>query len=105
VSLAEPGEVPEHALREVGLCLGLGLDVDQEKCRLSLQARLNEQIDLMAIARRHVREDFFVQRHQRGVFELVGEFGHEQAQEVEEERAQEFFEEAIVIHPMEHNTK
>src|SRR4051794_5756941 len=75
----------------------LVLHVDQEERGLSAILRLDDQIHLVPLACRHVREDFLVQELHRSAVHVGGNVRQEELDELDEEVSQQFLEELVVI--------
>jgi len=60
--------------------------------------RAHEQVHFMLVARCHVGEEFLVYRHDGGAVEIRAAIGQKEVNELDEEGAEEFFEQAVMIH-------
>jgi hypothetical protein len=81
----EPGKIAKHAATEIGLRLGLMLDVDQYKTLLASHLRLHHQIGLIPLATGDIGEELFIEKAYRVV--------HEPSTEIREKQLEKFYEE------------
>src|SRR5215470_104676 len=93
----EPGKIAKHPAPEIGLCLGLMLNVNQDKILLAPQLRLHHQIGLIPLATGDVSEEFFIEKAYRVVHETSTEIGKKQLEKFHEERREQLLEQAIMI--------
>ena len=78
IAVMEPGKIAKHPAPEIGLRLGLMLNVNQDKTLLAPQLRLHHQIGLIPLATGDVSEELFIEEAHRVVHESSTEIGKKQ---------------------------
>src|SRR5712691_5467940 len=65
----EPGKIAKHPTPEIGLRLGLMLNVNQDETLLPPHLRLHHQVGLIPLVTGNIDEDLFVEKAYRVVHE------------------------------------
>ena len=93
----EPGKIAKHPAPEIGLRLGLMLDVNHDETLLPSHLRLHHQIGLIPLTTGDVSEELLIEKAYRVVHESGTEIGKKQFEKFHEECREQLLEQTIMI--------